>query len=164
MKPDAASRTRSEASALIMAVVQSSQRKDLNMLRKMVCPPLVLAVAIWFTWFFYLNGVADAALSPSKTLTPGVDFHSSEDLAKVKNLLERKEVREKLIAFGMQPDEVEEKLVQMSPDQVHLLAQMSDRVAMGGGALEAIIALLVIALLVVLIIKVMDKEIIIRSK
>ncbi len=133
-------------------------------MRKMVCPPLALAVTIWFTWFFHLHGIANAALSPSKTLTPGVDFYSSEDLAKVKNLLERKDVREKLIAFGMQPDEVEEKLVQMSPDQLHLLAQMSDRVAMGGDALSAIIALLVIALLVVVIIKVMDKEIIIRSK
>lgn len=133
-------------------------------MRKMVYPPLVLTMTLWFAGFFHLQGIADAAISPSRFLTPHVTVNSSEDLGKVKRLLERKEVREKLIAFGMHPDEVEAKLDHMSPRHLHQLAKMSDRLAMGGGVLETVIALLVIALLVVLIMELMDKEIIVRSK
>jgi hypothetical protein len=50
----------------------------------------------------------------------------------------------------------------MTDDQIHMLAQASDNVLAGGDGIGVVIGVLVIILLVVVIMKLLNKEIIIR--
>lgn len=50
----------------------------------------------------------------------------------------------------------------MDDQQIHMLAQASQKVLAGGDGLGVVIAVLVIAILVVILLKLLNKEIIIR--
>lgn len=83
------------------------------------------------------------------------------ELNKVRKALETEVVAQRLADFGLSQEEVAAKLPTLSDDQLHQLAGLSDSLA-EGGILGAIIAVLLIVLLVVVILKLTDKEIIIR--
>ena len=131
------------------------------MFKKVAHPVIVIMMAFYF---IFLNsapaiaGMVESVLSDGKTST-----HSLRELEinKIQRALENQLVREKLKAYGLSPDEVEKKLSQMTDQQVHLLAQASDKVLAGGDLLGTTIAVLIIVLLIVLILKLMGKEIII---
>jgi len=103
-------------------------------------------------------GMVGSVMSDGRTET--VSLREME-INKIQRVLENKLVREKLQAYGLSPQEVREKLDQMSDQQIHLLAQASDRVLAGGDLLGTAIAVLIIILLIVLILKLLGKEIII---
>jgi hypothetical protein len=69
---------------------------------------------------------------------------------------------DKLSEYGLHPDEIKNKLSRMSDDQVHLPAQASDDVLAGGDGMGFVIGVLVIVLLVIVILKLLNKEIIIK--
>ncbi|MDD5712075.1 MAG: PA2779 family protein, partial [Smithellaceae bacterium] len=71
-------------------------------------------------------------------------------------------VQEKLLAYGMSPVEVGAKLQSMSDEQVHMLAKASDRVLAGGDGIGFVIGILVIVLLVIVIMKLLNKQIIVK--
>jgi len=131
------------------------------MFKKVAHPVIAIMMAFYF---IFLNsapaiaGMVESVLSDGKTST-----HSLRELEinKIQRALENQLVREKLKAYGLSPDEVEKKLSQMTDQQVHLLAQASDKVLAGGDLLGTTIAVLIIVLLIVLILKLMGKEIII---
>ena len=79
----------------------------------------------------------------------------------IRQALEQQVVAQRLADFGLSPAEISAKLPTMSDEQLHQLAGLSKDIA-GGGALEAVIAVLLIVFLVVVIMKLMDKEIIVR--
>ena len=85
-----------------------------------------------------------------------------EEINKIQRALENQLVKEKLKAYGLTDEEVKDKLSKMSDEQVHMLAQASDKVLSGGDAIGAVIGVLIIVLLIVLILKLLNKEIIIR--
>jgi len=85
-----------------------------------------------------------------------------EEINKIQKALENKLVKEKLKAYGLTDEEVKEKLSKMSDNQIHMLAQASDKVLAGGDAIGAAIGVLIIVLLVIVILKLLNKEIIIR--
>jgi len=124
-------------------------------------PLLVLGVALYLTFFLTsptLAGMVGSLASP--------DLQASEiragEIKKIQVALENELVRAKLSAYGLSSDEVNQKLDQMSDEQIHLLAQASDDLLAGGNGVGLAIGILVIILLVVLIIKLMDKTIVIR--
>ncbi|MGC9081549.1 PA2779 family protein [Sulfurihydrogenibium sp.] len=76
--------------------------------------------------------------------------------------MENKLIQEKLKAYGLTDEEVKEKLSKMNGKQIHMLAQASDKVLAGGDAIGFTIGVLIIVLLVIVILKLLNKEIIIR--
>ncbi len=84
-----------------------------------------------------------------------------EMIEKVRLALEREVVAQRLADYGLSAGDVSAKLSTFSDEQLHQLAGLSDSLA-EGGVLGTVIAILIVALLVVVILKLMDKEIIIR--
>jgi len=129
------------------------------MLRFFRRPLLVLGVAGWF--FTFNSAPAVAGLVSSKPASEEI-IKREEDLAKVQRVLESKELQEKLKAYGLTKEELEQKLSQLSDEQIHMLAKASDRVLAGGDGIGLAIGILVVAILLVILLKLLNKEIIIR--
>ena len=130
------------------------------MLKKAAHPLLVVCVALYF---IFLNTSPAIAGMVGSVTSEGQISQSlrNMEINKIQRALENQLVREKLKAYGLTPEEVNQKLSQMSDQQVHMLAQASDKVLAGGDILGTIIAVLIIVLLIVLILKLLGKEIII---
>ena len=85
------------------------------------------------------------------------------DAAKVRTFLESKIVRQRLSDFGLTSEEISSRLNQMSADQLHRIASHIDQVDAGGDSgLGVIITLLVIAILVIVVMKLMGRQVIIK--
>jgi hypothetical protein len=93
----------------------------------------------------------DAGFAPSEVIN-ALSSGRAADLDSIRQALETKMVRERLEQFGLTPDEIDNRLSQLSDDQLHRLALQVDEIRAGGDAAGVIIALLVIILIVVLII------------
>lgn len=106
-----------------------------------------------------LNG--NAALIGSRLADGSFGVERQGQIEAIRQALEQQVVAQRLADFGLSTEEVEAKLPTMSDEQLHQLAGLSKNIA-AGGVLEAIIAVLLIVFLVVVIIKLVDKEIIIR--
>jgi len=121
---------------------------------------LALAMAGWMGVLGSLRGVAEAGVIASR-LSDAAD--RSEDLAKVQSFLENKIVVQKLVDYGVSPEEARAKVQAMSAQDLHRLASLTDRAAAGSSdALGWIIAILIIVILVIVILKLMNKEVVIR--
>lgn len=108
-------------------------------------------------------GEAQAAFIPSHSGEVGAV--RGADLEKVRMALENKVVAQRLIDYGVSAADVKNKLSTMSDSDLHRLASVSDRLAGGADAGEAIGLLILVAVLVILIIvilKLANKEVIIR--
>ncbi len=85
------------------------------------------------------------------------------DLAKVREVLERKVVLQKLADYGVSPEEAMAKVRQMSDAEVHRLATLSERLAAGSDdALGFLIGVAILIILIIVILKLMNKEVIVR--
>lgn len=88
---------------------------------------------------------------------------SVSDLAKVNTFLESKIVRQRLSDFGLTAEEISSRLDSFSSDQLHKIATHIDQVDAGGNdPLGIIITLLVIAILVIVVLKLMGHQVIIK--
>jgi len=124
-------------------------------------PALALAIASWF--FLFNSAPAVAGLVGSKPASEEVSkINREEDIRTIQRALESKIVQEKLKAYGLSKEEIEKKLSEMDDQQIHILARASEKVLAGGDVLGTVIAVLVIAILVVILLKLLNKEIIIR--
>jgi hypothetical protein len=136
-------------------------RKEKGIVSKLRKPLLVWGIAVHLTLFLTsptIAGMVGSLASP--------DLQASEiraeEMRKIQVALENELIRAKLSAYGLASDEVNQKLDQLTDEQIHLLAQASDDILAGGSDVGLVIGILVIILLVVLIIKLMDKTIVIR--
>jgi len=124
-------------------------------------PALALAIASWF--FLFNSAPAVAGLVGSKPASEEVSkINREEDIKTIQRALESKIVQEKLKAYGLSKEEIEKKLSEMDDQQIHILARASEKVLAGGDGLGVVISLLVIAILVVILLRLLNKEIIIR--
>lgn len=108
-----------------------------------------------------IRGEALAGFIPSH----GADGASvrAADMGKVQSLLEQKIVLQKLSDYGVSPDEAVAKIRSMSDRDLHRLASLADRVPEGAdSALGFVIGVAILIILVIVIVKLMNKEIIIR--
>ncbi len=90
-----------------------------------------------------------AGFSPSEVIALS-QLDRSADLEKIQKILEIKMVRERLDQLGFSQDEIQERLGQLTDDQIHQLALQLDELRAGGNGEAVIIILLVIALIIVL--------------
>lgn len=128
-----------------------------------ICLLRMLTVYLVFAIF-----IISAIPSPSSAMfiTPEVGSSVVDhigDMAKVQTFLESKLVQQRLTDFGLTAEAVSSRLNQLSQDQLHQIATHIDEIDYGGdSALGVIITLLVIAILVIVIMKLMGKQVIIK--
>ncbi|MDP2969286.1 MAG: PA2779 family protein [Deltaproteobacteria bacterium] len=105
-----------------------------------------------------------AGFSPSEVISM-LSFERSSDLEKIRKVLEMKMVREKLKDLGFAPDEIENRLSQLSDQQIHQLALNIDELQVGGGSgLAILIVILLIAIVVGVIIYVSGHRVVIEKE
>jgi len=121
---------------------------------------VAVMMAGWMAVLGSVRGVAEAGVIAS-----GIEGAASrvEDMAKVQAFLENKVVVQKLVDYGVSPAEAMAKVQAMSAQDLHRLASMTDRAAAGtSDALGFLIGLAILVILIIVIIKLMNKEVIIR--
>jgi len=102
-----------------------------------------------------------AGFSPSEIpAVPGM--HTASDFTSIQKVLEVKMVKERLEKLGFTQEEIQARINQLDPQEIHKLALNLDQLKVGGDGFEIVIALLVIAILVVVLIKVTSHQVIIK--
>jgi hypothetical protein len=126
--------------------------------------PFMKHVSWYLVVAMFIIGIApkvDAGFSPSEiiNLTKG---ERAADLQKIQKALEMKAVSERLSQFGLTQDEIQQRFAQLSDQQVHQIALQLDDLKIGqSDAIGFIIALLVIAILVIVILKLTGHRVIV---
>jgi len=121
---------------------------------------LALAMATWMGLLGSLRGVAEAGLIASHLSEAEA---RSENLAKVQSFLENKIVVQKLVDYGVSPEEAKAKVEAMSAQDLHRLASLTDRAAAGtDDGLGLLIGLAILVILIIVILKLMNKEVVVR--
>ena len=116
-----------------------------------------------------LAGPAEAMLLPAASDAPHAGqsaplLDRSADIAKIQKALETKELRQRLMDYGLTPEETSARIDKLSNEQLHRLASNLDSVQAGGDALSFLLGVAIIALLVVLIIFLLEGRIEIKKK
>jgi len=130
------------------------------MITNLRMPMIALSIAIYLCCI--MTSPALAAMMGAVASDPDAGKARAEELARIQRALETQIVKEKLGAYGLTPDEVSQRMEGLSDEQVHMLAQASDRILAGGNGGEAVVAVLLIILIIILIVYLMDKRIIIK--
>ena len=116
----------------------------------------ILLVLFTFVPVALISTPAKAAVTDSQMIAPGENASTQREIdeIKVRRTLENKLVAEKLMRHGLTKEEVSDKLNEMSDEQVHQIASLSDRIPAGGdgGVVAVVVTVLVIVALVLLII------------
>jgi hypothetical protein len=122
---------------------------------------LALLMACWMGVLGSFRGTALAGVIASHG-TDGVELREV-DLAKLQTFLEQKIVLQKFSDYGVSPEEAMGKIRSMSDEDLHRLASLTDRVAEGAdSAFGILIGIAVLVILIIVIVKLLNKEIIIR--
>jgi hypothetical protein len=106
--------------------------------------------------FILPASVQAAFISSSEATVAGMDVDA---VATVTEALENGVLTEKLAALGLAADEIKARLDALTPDERQAVMTDVDQIQAGG---NGVVTLLIVVLLVVLILKLLDKEIIIK--
>ena len=121
---------------------------------------VAVMMAGWMGVLGSVRGVAEAGVIASSLSDAGSRV---EDMAKVQSFLENKVVVQKLVDYGVSPAEAMAKVKAMSAQDLHRLASLTDRAAAGtDSALGFLIGLAIFVILVIVIMKLLNKEVIVR--
>ena len=121
---------------------------------------MAVVMAGWMGVLGSVRGVAEAGVIASSTSGAGSRV---EDMAKVQSFLENKVVVQKLVDYGVSPAEAMAKVQAMSAQDLHRLASLTDRAAAGtDSGIGILIGLAVLIILIIVIFKLMNKEIVVR--
>jgi hypothetical protein len=121
---------------------------------------VAVMMAGWMGVLGSVRGVAEAGVIASGFSDAGSRV---EDMAKVQSFLENKVVVQKLVDYGVSPAEAMAKVKAMSAQDLHRLASLTDRAAAGtDSALGFLIALAILVILIIVILKLMNKEVVVR--
>jgi hypothetical protein len=121
---------------------------------------VAVMMAGWMGVLGSIRGVAEAGVIASSLSDAGSRV---EDMAKVQSFLENKIVVQKLVDYGVSPEEAKEKVEAMSAQDLHRLASLTDRAAAGtDDGLGLLIGLAILVILIIVILKLMNKEVVVR--
>jgi hypothetical protein len=105
----------------------------------------------------------DAGFVPSEIINYN-GYERSADIEKIQKVIETKIISERLKQLGLNKEEIYLRLEQLSDRQLHNLAMQIDDLKVGqGDVFGVIIALLVIAILVVVLLKLTGHKVIITK-
>lgn len=108
-------------------------------------------------------GPAVAGLAPSRVSgATGISSTRDADMLLAQRALEHKLVVQKLQDYGVAPTEAQARLASMSDADLHTLATASKGLPSGGDATGALIGVLVVIILVIVVLKLMNREVVVR--
>ena len=138
----------------------------MHMLNAFYTRPLAIYLVLALVIISSAAGPAEAMLLPgAPDASPSAASPDrAADIATVQKTLESKELRQKLLDYGLAPEETEARINSLSDEQLHRLASNLDAVQAGGDAVSTLLALVIIALLVVLIVYLLEGRIEIKRK
>lgn len=121
---------------------------------------LAVALAGWMGVLGSFRGVAEAGVIASYS---GAGDLRAAEISKVQTVLEQKVVMQKLLDYGVSSEEAMARIRSMSDTDLHRLASLTDRVAAGADSgVEFLIGVAVLIILIIVIFKLMHKQVIIR--
>jgi len=128
-----------------------------NMLSAFYARPLTIYLIASLIAISAFAGPAEAMFIPAAPQNDGEAFATaastrSADLVKIQTALESKVIRQKLMDYGLSPEEAMARVNTMSDEQIHQLASHTDSLQAGGDAVGFVVGVLIVALLVVLLI------------
>ncbi len=123
--------------------------------------PICWVVMLAFSLISLIPANSQAGLMESRLADGAALSQRAEQIETIRQALEREVVSQRLADFGLSAQEVSVKLDTLSDAQLHQLSGLSKDLA-AGGILEGIIAVLIIVLLVIVILKLTNKQILIR--
>jgi hypothetical protein len=118
-------------------------------------------VLLVFAIFSLLPSQGHAALLESRLADGQVASERLQQIDSIRMALEKEVVAQRLADYGLSAEQIMAKLPTMSDEQLHQMASLSDSLG-EGGVLGTVIALLLIVLLVIVILRIHDKQVIIR--
>jgi len=128
--------------------------------------PFMKQISWYLVVAMFIIGIAprvDAGFAPSEIIALSQTDRAA-DLAKIQKVLELKAVGERLTQLGLAQEEIKNRLDQLSDQQIHQAALQLDDLKVGqGDALGIIIALLVIAILLVILLKLTGRRVFITK-
>ncbi len=138
-----------------------------NILKSFYTKPLAIYLALALLAISTAAGPAEAmfvsaAPHQGSASPPAASAERAADLIKVRTALESKIISQKLMDYGLSPDEAMARVNRLSDDQVHQLASHTDSLQAGGDAVGLLAGLLIVALLVVLLIYLIQGRIAIK--
>lgn len=123
-------------------------------------------MVIWYmVGVMFILGITpriEAGLAPSEVINlPAAERMA--DLKKIQKVLETKMVKERLKQLGFTEDSIQNRLQQLSDEQLHQFALKLDELKVGGNGAEVVISLFVIAILIVILIYLLGHRIAIKK-
>ncbi len=92
----------------------------------------------------------------------GSDAVRKADMATIQKTLESTVIRQRLMDYGLSPDEAMARINQLSNDQVHAFAAQLNSLQAGADGFDGLIFLLLVAILVVVILEATGHRVIVR--
>jgi len=138
-----------------------------SMLTAFYARPLALYLALSFLALSSVAGPAEAMLLPAAPVAgpaAGPAAGRTADRERVQQALESRVLQQRLMDYGLSPEETAERIDALSDEQLHQLASNIDALQPGGDAVSTVLALALIAGLVVLIIFILQGRIAIERK
>jgi hypothetical protein len=86
----------------------------------------------------------------------------STDLAKVQAALESSVVKQRLLDYGLTPEETTTRLEALSDEQMHQFAARLDAVQAGGDALSDVVVILLIVVIVIVILELTGHRVVVK--
>ncbi|MEN3033693.1 MAG: PA2779 family protein [Aquificaceae bacterium] len=100
--------------------------------------------------------------SKAQLISPPIAPNLGQDLNSLKSSLEFKIAKQRLLALGYSAEEIERALSELKPEEISAIASLKSRAPSGSDALSIIVVSLIIAILIVVLLRLTDREIIIR--
>lgn len=91
------------------------------------------------------------------------DASRQDDIKAIQKTLESTLIKQRLVDYGLSPEEAMRRINTLSDGQVHQLASRLDSLQAGGDGVDALIFILLVAITVVVILEVTGHHIIIRK-
>ena len=90
------------------------------------------------------------------------DVARAADVAKVRTALESTAVKQRLVDYGLSPEEASQRLALLSDEQVHQFAAQLDAVQAGGDGLGDVVFVLLVVVLVIVILELTGHQVVMR--
>ncbi len=110
-------------------------------------------------FFFSLPSQGWAMFIPSG---PETTSAKQSDLITIQKTLESRVIKQRIMDYGLTPEEAMARISSLSDGQIHEFAKNLDSLQAGGDGVDALIFLVLVAILVVLVLEVTGHKVIIR--
>jgi hypothetical protein len=135
-----------------------------TMLKAFYAKPLVIYLATALLALSTIAGPTEAMFVPAaphqvSTGAADVSAGRAADLANVQGALESTIVQQRLLDYGLSPEDAMARVNKLSDEQINQLATHTDSLQAGGDGGSVLVALVVIGLLVVLLVYLLEGRI-----